>query len=477
MKQTPKIGLLPMYLALYDECMPEARAEFAPFVEQVADAFTARNVSVVRTEDVCRVSAEFEAATAEFEAQNVDLIVTLHLAYSPSLESADALTRTQLPLLMLDTTMDAGFGRDIGSARIMYNHGIHGVMDLASVLRRSKKQFEIVAGHVSESAVMDRAASAAEAALAAQCLRHTRALRIETAFPGMGDFAVPDRLMDRLLGIAVEPTDMAALAYCMNRVTQAEVEEEIASDRERYECDLPTAVHADSVSIGLGLRHLLEERGCNAFSLNFLAFGQPEAPVGTVPFLEISKAMSRGIGYGGEGDVLSAALVGALARAFGQTTFTEIFCPDWRGDALFLSHMGEINPDVAAEQPRLIEKPFDFTPARNPACLVCAPRPGPAVFVNLAPGPDETFSIIAAPVEVLEDTTNESMENVIRAWIRPECPVPEFLETYSRRGGTHHSALVLGERLEAIVQFAHFARLPCHLIPAVASAAEVCVGV
>jgi L-arabinose isomerase len=37
--------------------------------------------------------------------------------------------------------------------------------------------------------------------------------------------------------------------------------------------------------------------------------------------------------------------------------------------------------------------------------------------------------------------------------------VPKFLETFSRCGGTHHSALVLGDHLEAMAALAAFAGL------------------
>ena len=62
-----------------------------------------------------------------------------------------------------------------------------------------------------------------------------------------------------------------------------------------------------------------------------------------------------------------------------------------------------MNPLVAAGKPRLFEKPYTFSPTNNPAVLTCAPAPGSAVLVNLAPGPEETFRLILAPVEVLAD--------------------------------------------------------------------------
>jgi len=51
------------------------------------------------------------------------------------------------------------------------------------------------------------------------------------------------------------------------------------------------------------------------------------------------------------------------------------------------------------------------------------------------------------------------MESVVRGWIRPKSGVVRFLEEYSRHGGTHHSALVLGNRLEGLLAFANHAGL------------------
>ncbi|MDD4102418.1 MAG: hypothetical protein PHU80_07270, partial [Kiritimatiellae bacterium] len=105
--------------------------------------------------------------------------------------------------------------------------------------------------------------------------------------------------------------------------------------------------------------------------------------------------------------------------------------------------------------PRVISKPFFLGGSQDPAVLTCAAKPGPAVFVNLAPGPDDSFTLIVVPVEVLPegDGLAPAMRNVIRVWVRPRVGVAPFLEAYSRAGGTHHSALVLGEHVEAIKAF------------------------
>ena len=459
-RQRPSVGLLPFYLKLYDDVLPECRAGFEGFIERIAAALEARGVSVHAT-PVCRIGEEFDRAITECEQAGVDGLMTVHLAYSPSLEAIDAMCRTTLPLALIDVTMDADFGIAVSPERIMYNHGVHGVMDLASMLRRRKRPFEIVAGHVDDPAVLDAAADLARAACAASALRGSRVLRVGEAFAGMGDFAVAEDVLASRLGISVRQISIEELDAAVLAVGDEAVAQEVASDQSLYSCELAEEDHARSVRVGLGLRGVLDAGGYQGLSVNFQAFDRADRAANTMPFLEISKAMGRGIGYAGEGDVLTAALVGALTRAFGAVTFTEIFCPDWAGEALFLSHMGEISPAVAGDVPRVFAKPFFSGGSLDPAVLACAVQPGPAVFVNLAPGPDDTFSLIVVPVEVLaEDASlDPAMRDVVRAWVRPRMEVARFLEAYSRAGGTHHSALVLGDRAEAIAAFGRMSGL------------------
>lgn len=445
----PRAGLLPLYLELYDRLRPGIREQFEPLLAGVTNRLEHRGIDVTRGE-VCRLTHEFEAALARFEDADVDCIVTLHLAYSPSLESVDLLSRSKLPIVILDTTMDADFGQGVDPKRILFNHGIHGVQDMANLLRRRRKGFEIVAGHVANDGMMDRAADLVRATRAARRFGGLKVVRIGEAFAGMGDFSVPPDLLERRFHIRLESRTLADLADVTAQVGDDRIEAEIDADRERFDCRAPMDVHRPSVRLGLGMRDLLARCGCDAFSANFQVFDTPDEPICTVPFLEISKAMARGFGYAGEGDILTASLLGAVLSAWPDSTFTEIFCPDWAGETLFLSHMGEVNPRVLEGRPVLLEKDYAFSEARNPAFLTGPWKTGPATLVNLAPGPEASFTLVVAPLEILPDGTHPDMASVIRAWARPGRSLPDFLERYSRAGGTHHSVLILGKRVEAV---------------------------
>jgi len=454
----PRIGLLPLYLKLYDEALPALCGDLAPFLAEVVGAFEGRGVQVIEA-PVCRVEAEVGEAVTHFEAEAVDCIVTLHLTYAPSLEAIYVLAATPLPILLLDTTPDVAFGPDVDPMRLLYNHGIHGLQDLASMLRRRGKHYVVVAGHLGDGATLDRACAVVRGAHASFMLSTTRALRIGPTFRGMGDFHVPPALLFSALGVGVDEIAPADLLASVEAVRDEAIAAEMKEDERAFDVDAPYDVRWASLRVGLGLREYLTANHYDAFSMNFLAFDEAAGPLSRVPFLECCKAMARGIGYAGEGDVLTASLVGALSRAVGPTTFTEMFCPDWAGGTVFLSHMGEFNPAVAAGKPRLYEKAFPFTPAQNPATLACAPQPGEAVLVNIAPGPDDRFGLIVAPVTVLGDGTHPDYNDWIRGWIKPAVPLPEFLEAYSAHGGTHHAALVYGDCLDSLAAFAKFAGL------------------
>lgn len=458
----PKVGLLPLYLALYDEAVPEERHRMEQFRTTIATALEQRGLSVTSA-PICRLAPEFAAAIRSFEDAGVDAIVTLHLAYSPSLESAPALAATPLPLIILDTTPDFAFGPSQSPEAIMANHGIHGVQDLCNLLRRHGKPFWIEAGHWEHSDVLDRVARCAAAAGLVTAMRRARVGRIGQPFRGMGDFAVPEETLRRTIGAETVPCHPARIRELLAAVSDAEVSREVAADRARFEAEADPGAHRESVRTGLAVRRWLQEERLTAFSINFLEVNRASG-LPTVPFLEASKAMARGTGYAGEGDVLTAALVGALASVYPHTTFTEMFCPDWAGNTIFLSHMGEVNVSVLDPQPVLVQKPFPWTDAADPVVAAGRLRGGDAVWVDLAPAPGDTYTLIVAPVTMVSVEQEDRFGGAVRGWLRPGKPVAQFLQEYSRLGGTHHAALVYDGCVETIATFGQMIGWEVHVL-------------
>lgn len=448
-----KIGLLPFYIKLYDDSWPELRAGVDGFYQTIAGELQKRELEVV-TSPVCRIKTEFQSAVRLFETAEVDAIVTLHLAYSPSLESTDVLAGTKIPLIVLDTTPVFDFSPAQNPDEILYNHGIHGVQDMCNLLLRNGKSFLIEAGHWKKSDVLDRIKGCVKAVKIAGNIKNARVGRKGGAFKGMGDFALPDDILKSTIGIETIDFNYFEGSRLFNEITDEQIEKETEQDRVDFIADnLNDDVYKQSTKANLVVRKWIENNDLTAFTANFMGITK-QCGIPCMPFLEASKAMARGIGYAGEGDVLTAALTGALLSVFPETSFVEMFCPDWANNSIFISHMGEMNINLAAQKLVLKEKDYPFTDADNSVVAYGRFKGGEAVFVNLAPVKDNAFTLILSPIQMLEVPGDDKMEDSIHGWFKPKAPVSDFLSVYSKNGGTHHAAIVYGDVMDVLKNFA-----------------------
>ena len=447
-----KIGLLPLWLKLYDEFCAEQRPSAEAFTKQIAEEYICRSIEVIQA-PICMEKKDFDAAVIMFETEKVDLILTLHLAYSPSLESIDALARTRLPLVILDTTPEYDFGFEQEKAAIMHNHGIHGVQDMCNMLIRKDKSFIIEAGHWKESDVIERTIKHFNACRMSSAMTRAKVGIIGNPFKGMGDFFVDFHKLENTIGMKVISADMDSWKSSIESISEAEIDQESQININKFESESlsKTAMHNTSASC-LAVRKWIETENLDAFTVNFLDITK-ESGLPVVPFLEASRAMTQGKGYAGEGDVLTAALVGALMTNYPETTFSEMFCPDWKSNRVFLSHMGEINTDLCSDKVLLGEREFPFTDAGNPVTAKGCLKPGKACLVNLAPGPGDSYKLIASEVEMCDTMGKEKIHSV-RGWFKTKLPINRFLEEYSKNGGTHHLAISYGANMNELKEFA-----------------------
>ncbi len=448
-----KVGFMGLYIKLYDDCgLTEIRDRVDPFYEKLACALEDEGFEVERF-PMCRVKDEFRACVDAFEAAGCDCIVTWHAAYSPSLESIEVLANTKLPIVVLDTTETYDFSPTSDPGEINMNHGIHGVMDMTSMLRRYGKAYAIAAGHYPTSDVVKKTAGYVRAAAGAMSLEGSRVGTIGGSFDGMGDFLISDEELLERFGVTAVYSKGEDLTALRAEVTDAEINAEIEYDTANFRPlnEFSRETHEKTTRNCLAVRKWLENEKLDAFTVNFREI-RPENGLVVMPFIEASKAMARGVGYAGEGDVLTAAITGALMRGFGDTAFVEIFCPDWKNDSMCLSHMGEINLALTANQPEIKEIPFTFGNAEDPVVCYGCYKAGDAVFVNVYKD-SEKYNMLISPVEML-DNTGDKFEGTVRGWMKPkDLSLGDFLEAISREGVTHHSTLVYNRSLEEVKFF------------------------
>ena len=449
MEKKMKIGLLPLYIKLYDDNSPTLRPRLEAFYETLAKKFEDLGLSVVQT-PFCRLEDEFCEAVKRYEEENVDAIVTVHMAYSPSLMSIGALTKTKLPIIVLDTTETLDFGPMTMPREISYNHGIHGVMDMCSMLSRYGKNYAIAAGHYESSDVMERAVGYVKAAAAAKKLSTIKTAIMGEAFYGMGDFSISDEEMKSRFGVEIVRPSAAEMKNYSASVTNEEIDLQYRTDLENYvPCDdLDEVEYRENVRAKLAVNKMLKDKGVSAFTVNFSATtGLP-----TMPFIAACEGMKNGVGYAGEGDTLTASFVGALLSTYPETNFVEIFCPDWNNSILFLSHMGETNYRIADTKPTLSRKKNPYGASVVPYSANTRMKGGKGVYINISRQKDD-FLMTLSECEMLS-VTEDNFQSQMRGWMKVGASTASFLEDLSRVGATHHSIFVYGSNVEEMEFFA-----------------------
>ncbi|HBN82740.1 MAG TPA: hypothetical protein DDZ89_02750 [Clostridiales bacterium] len=445
-----KIGLLPLYLKLYDDTMPELRKEFDSFQEEIIRMLEERGLSIVKS-SVCRVKPEFEDAANLFKKNNVDAVITLHLAYSPSLESADALKSLKVPVIVLDTTPDFDFSMEQIAGKIMFNHGIHGVQDMCNLLLRNGVQYFVCAGHYKSSDVLDRVTRFAKAAHMVNKIKNCHIGIIGSPFEGMGDFGISFDILKKTIGMDVSTFSFDKYEIYEKMINREEVEEEYQRHLESFVVEVEEEFHKQSIVPNLVVRKWMEENRLDGFTASFTDIKKGNGFT-SMPFLEACMQMAEGKGYAGEGDVFTAALICSLMSVFKDVSFIEMFCPDWQNGAVFISHMGEMNLNLSYKKPVLVRKPFPYTDAEDPIAAYGGFKPGQCVLVDLAPSA-EGYNLILSNVEMLEPVVNTDIKYSVHGWFQPKRALHEFLEEYSRYGGTHHLACVYTDEIEIIKAF------------------------
>ncbi len=447
-----KIGLLPLYIKLYDDAGID-RSTHEEFNKFLVESIKSQGIDVVTT-DICRIKSEFETAVSTFESAGCNAIVTIHHAYSPSLQSIDALAKTNLPIIVFDTTVDFSLSDICSGKPVGNNHGIHGVMDMCNLLKRRGKKYAVVAGHMNNSAVLKNTCDCIRASVAALSLNGSKVGRFGSSFDGMGDFIIEKDVLKNTFGVDLVQIADAEMLDAVASITDSQVKEEFESYKNKFVmgdgCNLDNEYVVKSIKACLATRKIIEEKGLDAFSINFLDINMSN--LGSMPFVETCLQMQNGIGYAGEGDILTASFVGAFAKTFKDLSFVEIFCPDWKENRLLISHMGEMNYEVACTKPVYLESGFIYTDAKKCCKATAAFKEGKAVYCNIFRVENEQFKMSVSPVEM--EYVQGQATNSVRGWLRHKKGVAKFLEELSEHGAIHHGFMVYNVDVKAIKFFA-----------------------
>ena len=219
-----KVGYLPLYIKLYDDSNPHYRDPMVDYMHMLIKMLESQGLEVVLADEVCRIKPEFDRAAKKFNDAGVSAVITQHLAYSPSLESIEALLSLDAPIIVFDTTPDYQLLKVANyKGCISANHGIHGVQDMCNLLKRNGKPYYLCVGHALHSEVVSEVVGMCRAAAVKKAFQTEKVGSVGGSFTGMGDFLVSDERYKNDIGVEVQYMTTEVVKEYLPKVTEEEI--------------------------------------------------------------------------------------------------------------------------------------------------------------------------------------------------------------------------------------------------------------
>jgi L-arabinose isomerase len=396
----------------------------------------------------------------------VGVIAWMH-TFSPAKMWIHGLDELRKPLLHLHTQANEALPWSTIDMDFMnLNQAAHGDREFAHVVTRLGVPRKTVAGHVNDPGVRRRVGTWVRASVGAHALRSLRMVRFGD---NMRNVAVTegDKVeAEHRFGVSVNTYGVNDLVAAVEAAGEDEVDAIVAACLDNYDVvpELrPGGERAESLRYGarieVGLRHFLGDGGYGAFTTNFEDLGG----LRQLPGLAVQRLMAEGVGFGGEGDWKTSAMVHTLkamsADQPGGTSFMEDYTYHFgAGEPKVLgAHMLEVCPSITSEKPRVEIHPLSIGAREDPVRLVFTADAGPGIVVGLADLGDR-FRLVLNSIDLVAPDEPMPKLPVGRAVWQPRPDFHTAVEAWLRSGAPHHTTLSTAVDTEVMIDLAEMLR-------------------
>jgi L-arabinose isomerase len=399
-------------------------------------------------------------------------IITWMHTFSPSKMWIAGLTQLAKPLCHLHTQFNRDIPWDSIDMDFMnLNQSAHGDREHGFIGARLRLPRKVVVGHWETPAVLDKLSGWLRTAAA---FTDGRSLKVARFGDNMREVAVTegDKVEAQIkLGWSINGYGVGDLVKVVKEVSEAEVDKLVKAYADEYEiaADAKSGAGLERVKvqarIELGLKCFLEAGKFGAYTDTF----EDLHGLSQLPGLASQRMMAAGYGFGAEGDWKTSAMVRAMkvmATGLGGASFLEDYTYNFdpAAPSVLGSHMLEICPSIAKGKPRLEVHPLGIGGKDDPARLVFAGDPGPALNATLV-DMGGRMRLIVNEVDAIEAKAMPKLP-VARVLLKPRPDLERAAECWIIAGGAHHTAYSRIVKTEWMRDWAEMAGIECLVIDA-----------
>ena len=371
-------------------------------------------------------------------------IVTWCHTFSPSKMWINGFADLQKPYCHFATQYNCEIPNDeIDMDFMNLNQAAHGDREHGFIVARMRMPRKIIAGYWKDADVQKRLGDWMKAAVGVAFCKEVKVMRFGD---NMREVAVTegDKVEAQIkFGWQVNTWPVGQLVETINLISESEVDAKMAEYTEKYEMatDDVEAVRYQARE-EIAIQKMMDAEGCVAFSNTFQdLYGMKQ-----LPGLASQNLMSKGYGYGGEGDWKVSAMT-AIMKAMGEGgNGASAFMEDYtyhlakNGKYSLGAHMLEVCPSLAADKPRIEVHPLSIGDRQPPARLVFEGKAGNAIVVTLV-DVGGRFRLICQDIVCVQPIMDMPNLPVARVMWQAMPSLETGLECWITAGGAHHSVL------------------------------------
>ena len=439
-----------------DETLKQAERngrEIAEFInESLKEKISVEAMPIVRN---C-MEADQCIERANIDRDCVGVILWMH-TFSPAKMWIKALQILRKPMLHLHTQFNEKLPYDSIDMNFMnLNQSAHGDREFGFMCTRLGIKREVVVGYYKNNAVIEQISRFVDVS---QAIAFSRSLRVGMFGNNMRDVAVTDgdRVESEIkYGWSVNYYGIGDLCDLISGVSEGEIKAKTNEYFTKYKPDTDNiAAVKEQAKYEIALEKFIKQENISAITDTF----QDLHGLQQLPGIAVQNLMSKGIGFGPEGDykisALSAVLFEMAKYRKGATGFAEDYTYDLteNQEIELAAHMLEISPVFAKDTPEIQVHPLGIGGKSDPARLVFDGISGDGIAVCMV-DMGNRYRLICADITLIEQ--QKTMPNLPVArlmWkLKPDFKTGAAAWIYA--GGAHHSVVSTALTSEDIRLFA-----------------------
>ena len=442
MKIKPKVGVLVMAL-LEDDY--NKTAHMRPLAQKAADHIG----EIIRkyAEAVCPPLVEeehqAEAAARMFNAEDVDLIVAVEVAYTKGIVPTRCFLNTTAPVLVWNTQQIEYLPEDADFDLIMLNSGMAGVPEMTSALLRIGRPFWMVTSMTDDPVGHQQLADYIAAAGVMRYLKSARIAVFGHAFEGMTDLMIDQLSLRQDVGPVCWPVEPEKVSAAMGLIPEAELKALMQKESGRYHIDIAQEQFRQSCLLALALEKVTRDGNFDAVA-SFDQVWLTDPRVGIIPSYGTGRLCELGIPCSTEADITTVTAMLILQQIAGKATFLENYVVDFKRESIILSHDGHGNPAMVADASDVTLKHSIYYEGVNGfgAGFEFAYAPGPVTNLSLVPVQGRWRLIVSEGESIAIKPRPVAAPQML---FKPKSlPIAEWCTKWCKAGAPHHQALAFG---------------------------------